>query len=63
MSIEEKTPHMVEWYKKANELLQVSGVEKSMFPKMVQASNVAFRDRTAEMLDKLTEKKVVKTSN
>lgn len=58
MSIEEKTPFMIEWYTKANKLLQTSGVEKSMFPKMVKSSNVAFRDRTDEMLNKLTESNV-----
>jgi hypothetical protein len=51
MSIEEKTPHMVAWYKEANKALQKSGVHKSNFSEMVRASNVELRDNSDEVKD------------
>jgi len=50
LSVEEKTPHMAEWYTKANLLLKESGVRAAWFPKMVQASNCEPRDSTDLLL-------------
>lgn len=58
MTSEEKTPYMVEWYTKANKLLQDCGVNKDMFSQMVKASNVEFRDDTDTMLDLLNQEGV-----
>ena len=58
LTVEEKTPYMVEWYTLANQLLQECGVNASMFPKMVQASDVEFRDHTDKMLDVLNREGV-----
>jgi 5'-nucleotidase len=55
MSIEEKIPHMVEWYTKANLALQRSGVHKSDFSNMVKASNVDFREGSNQMLSYLLD--------
>ena len=58
MSIEEKLPHIVEWYEKTNELLQICGLKKSMIPKMVEDSNVELRDNTDLLLRRLHDDKV-----
>jgi len=55
LSVEEKTPYMVEWYTQSNQLLQETGIEKSMFKEFVKTSNVDFRDHTKVMLDSLKE--------
>jgi len=55
LSIEEKVPVMVEWYKEANSLLGLSGVNRSWFPRMVQQSNCEFRDNTKQLLDGLLQ--------
>lgn len=53
LTVEEKTPYMIEWYTKANALLRECGVNKNFFPEMVKASNVDFRDDTDKMLKTL----------
>ena len=53
MSVEEKLPHIVEWYEKTNELLQICGLKKSMIPEMVEASSVELRDDTDLLLRRL----------
>lgn len=58
LTIAEKIPHMEEWYKRANQLLQECGMKKSMFGEFVKTSNVEFRDHTKYMLDQLSEAQV-----
>lgn len=58
MTNEEKTPYMIEWYTHANRLLKEFEINVNMFPKMVEDSNVAFRDGTDTMMNLLDEKKV-----
>ena len=58
MSVEEKLPHIVEWYEKTNELLQICGLKKSMIPKMVEDSSVELRDDTDLLLRRLRDDKV-----
>lgn len=53
LSIEEKIPYMIEWYTKANDLLKQCKVNKSFFPRMVEVSNVEFRDGTDQMMKTL----------
>ncbi len=55
---EEKTPYMVEWYTKANELLQTTNIKKSFFKQMVLKSNVELREGTEEMLASLNKNRV-----
>lgn len=50
LTVEEKVPHMVEWYTRANGLLRELGVNRSMFPEMVRASDVEFREGTGAMM-------------
>lgn len=53
MEIKDKIPYMIEWYGKANKLLQECNVNKSMFQQMVKASNVELRDDTGFMMNTL----------
>jgi cytosolic 5'-nucleotidase 3 len=55
MTIEQKTPFMVQWYTEANRTLQKSGVHKNDFKKMVMASNVQLRDDSDVMLNFLVD--------
>lgn len=56
MSIEEKTPHMVEWYKEANRMLTgVGTVNRKNFADMVRDSNVELREGTQEMMTRLAD--------
>jgi len=50
LSVEEKTPHMAEWYTKANMALGESQVKADWFPRMVEASNCELRDSTDVLL-------------
>ena len=52
VSLEEKIPLMIQWYKEANVLLAESGVNRSWFPKMVAESNCV-RDETKLLLNRL----------
>jgi len=58
MSVEEKLPHIVEWYEKTNELLQICGLKKNMIPKMVEGSSVQLRDDTDLLLRRLQDDKI-----
>lgn len=58
LSIADKIPHMEEWYKCANQLLQETGMKKEMFGEFVKTSNVEFRDHTKMMLDHLSTAQV-----
>lgn len=58
LTIEEKIPHMIEWYTSANKLLQETDINKNMFGKFVKTSNVEFRDHTKLMLDSLNKSNV-----
>jgi len=51
LSVEEKTPHMAEWYTKANLALGESQVKADWFPRMVDASNCELRDSTDVLLN------------
>ena len=53
ISVEEKIPLMIEWYKEANQCLSESGVKQSWIPKMVTQSNCELRDDTDKMLSLL----------
>jgi len=55
ISLEEKIPLMIQWYKEANGLLAESGVNRSWFPKMVAESNCELRDETKLLLNRLDE--------
>jgi len=55
LSIEEKMPHIIEWYSEANKILQKSKVRKEFFPEMVAASSLQFRNETNEMFDHLAK--------
>jgi len=58
VSLEDKIPIMIQWYREANELLAESGVERDWFPKMVAESNCELRDFTDLMMNQLAENKV-----
>merc|ERR1712142_202311 len=59
MSIEEKTPHMVAWYKEANRMLSgVGTVNKKDFSDMVKDSNVELREGTKEFMSHLSKAQV-----
>jgi len=58
LTIEEKIPHMVEWYTAANKALQKSGVSKDWFKKMVSESNCELRDDTDLLFNLLTSNQV-----
>lgn len=54
MSIEEKTPHIVEWYKEANRMLTgVGTVNRANFADMVKDSNVELREGTQDLMTNL----------
>jgi len=55
LTIDDKIPHMVEWYTQANKLLQETDINKKMFGEFVKTSNVEFRDHTKNMLDSLNK--------
>ncbi len=55
MTTEEKVPHIVEWYKKTNQLLQVCGLKRDMIPKLVEASSVELREGTEALLGGLVK--------
>jgi 5'-nucleotidase len=50
LSVQEKTPHMAEWYTKANLALGECQVKADWFPRMVDASNCELRDSTDVLL-------------
>jgi len=58
ISLEEKIPLMIEWYKEANRLLSESEVNISWFPKMVAESNCELRDGAILLLNALNEAKI-----
>eukprot|EP00088_Acartia_fossae_P020169 TRINITY_DN21822_c0_g3_i1.p1 TRINITY_DN21822_c0_g3~~TRINITY_DN21822_c0_g3_i1.p1 ORF type:complete len:299 (-),score=49.93 TRINITY_DN21822_c0_g3_i1:541-1437(-) len=58
ISLEEKIPHMVEWYTTANHLLTEAGVHRSWFPEMIKDSSCELRDDTDVMLSSLQEHNV-----
>ncbi len=62
LTVEEKAPHMEAWYKEANALLREAGANRSMFPRMVEASlgagAVELRQGAAELLKRLSEASV-----
>lgn len=58
LSLEEKIPIMIQWYKEANGLLGESGVNRSWFPKMVAQSNCELREDTTLLLNRLNQAKV-----
>lgn len=54
MSIEEKTPHIVEWYNEANRMLaDVGTVNRAHFADMVKDSNVELREGTQDLMTHL----------
>jgi len=53
ISVEDKIPVMIEWYKVANSCLAESGVQRSWLPRMVEQSNCELRDHTDTMLEML----------
>lgn len=59
MTVEEKTPYMVEWYTKANLLLSECGaVKRHMFQGMIKSSNVELREGTEQMMNHLLKNTV-----
>lgn len=58
ISLEEKIPHMVEWYTNANRLLSEVGVNREWYPDMIKNSNCQLRDRTETMMTNLNSAKV-----
>jgi HAD superfamily hydrolase (TIGR01544 family) len=58
LSIEQKTPSMIEWYKEANNALMISGIQKDWFERMVKASNCELRDDTDKLFDNLKNHEV-----
>jgi len=58
ISLEDKIPHMVEWYTNANSLLTDAGVHRSWYPKMIDQSNCDLRDDTDKMMSELHKQKV-----
>ena len=55
ISVEDKIPVMIEWYKVANSCLAESGVQRSWLPKMVKESNCELRDDTDKMMEMLDD--------
>jgi len=55
MPIEEKTPHMIEWYRLANQLLISEKMSVFLFEEMIAHSNIGFRERVHEFLVLLEE--------
>ena len=58
MTVEEKIPHMVTWWKEANVQLQTSGLKREMFRDMVKISNLELRDGTNDMFVSLSRAQV-----
>lgn len=59
LSIEEKTPHMIQWYKEANrQLTEVGTVHKDSFSQMVKESNVELREGTQSLMEHFSQQKV-----
>ena len=59
MTIEEKTPYMIEWWTTANSLLsEIGTVKRDTFPLMVKDSNVELREGTQEMMRHLKDRDV-----
>jgi len=58
ISIEEKIPHMSQWYTKANLLLAESKVKADWFPRMVAQSNCELRDSTEVLLQTLHQSQI-----
>jgi len=59
MTAEEKTPYMIEWYTKANQLLSECGtVKRHMFQGMIKSSNVELREGTEHMMNHLLKNTV-----
>ena len=58
MTVDEKVPHMITWWKEANKQLQKSGLKKHMFRDMVKISNLELRDGTNDMFVSLSRAEV-----
>lgn len=58
LSVEEKVPHMVEWWKQSEGLVCGLPIEKSTIDKAVSEANVEFRDGSDVMFKKLHENSV-----
>jgi len=56
--VEEKIPHMLDWYRLANQLLVDEKVSITMFEDMINRSNIGFRERVHEFLIHLEEKDI-----
>jgi HAD superfamily hydrolase (TIGR01544 family) len=56
--LDEKIPHMVEWYTNANRLLTDAGVHKDWYQDMVRDSTCELRDNTDTLMNSLDELKV-----
>jgi len=58
ISLEDKIPHMVEWYTNANRLLTEAGVHRDWYQDMIKNSTCMLRDDTETMMTDLQNSKV-----
>jgi len=58
MSVEEKIPHMVDWWTKSHDLIAQSGFQKRMLDDFVKDANVELRDNSGDFF-RITEESVI----
>ncbi|GMS90910.1 hypothetical protein PENTCL1PPCAC_13085, partial [Pristionchus entomophagus] len=58
MTIEEKIPHMEEWWTQSHEAIVASGVERRVLEQLVLHSNIRLRDNAALLLSHLEKARV-----
>lgn len=58
LTVEEKIPFMVDWWKQCEDLYCGLQIDKNMIDRAVKEANVEFRDGCHEMLKKLNEKSI-----
>jgi len=58
LTVEEKLPHMMEWYNEGHELMLQCNLVRKDFTLMVQENPTEFREGTSALLNELNEKNV-----
>jgi len=58
LSVKEKTPHMIKWWRRAHDLLIKFQMKKKYIPEMVRAANIGLRSGVVELFDCLSYKNV-----
>ncbi|TKR80737.1 hypothetical protein L596_014758 [Steinernema carpocapsae] len=58
MSMEEKIPHMIEWWTRSHEKIVESKLHKEVVEEIVQDSKIVMRDRSHELFELLDAKEV-----